>query len=148
MRALKPAMSILLGVSVAVGISAFTDAQWPQISPGVWHVSAKRTLANGKVEHWERTSKHCEDPTILFKGYWGKANLDKAGCQFESKEMSSGTYRISSECLLANGGKSVGVANVVLDGNKRFHLTAQVTEKRSQSSATEDGELVSGCSEK
>jgi hypothetical protein len=48
--------------------------------------------------------------------------------------------------MLKNGKKSIGVATISVDSDKRFQLTVRVTENHSQYSATEDGELVSGCS--
>jgi hypothetical protein len=147
---MKFTLKLSHGISVLVLVFVSTSAalpaeEWPRVSPGVWHVQAKRTASNGKVEQWEQTFSQCYDPTLIFQGYWGTADVGKAGCRFASKKTAPDTYQISSECTLADGGKSTGLLTAIIVGDDRFRLTAEVTENRSHSSASEQGELVSKC---
>ncbi len=128
----------------ATGATAAAQ-DWPPIIRGVWHVRAVRTSSNGKVERWERTVRRCEDPTILFQGYWGTGRLDRAGCQFDAAKTSSNTYRISSECMLIGGTKSLGIGVAMLNDDRRFHWTVRVTEGRIHNSAIEEGKWLSRC---
>lgn len=144
-RAAYRGLLMLVGLIVISPIPGQLSDEWPPITRGLWHIRAKRTLANGKEQRWERTFKRCEDPTVLFKGYWGKAPLDKAGCRFEAKKTASNVYQVSSECMLLGGGKSIGLTTVTVAGEKQFQLAVRVTENQRDSSAFEEGELVAGC---
>src|SRR5262249_18420882 len=58
--------------------------EWPQVKAGVWEIAGSWTPRQGKAKKWKESTSQCEDPTALFKGYWGNGIVERAGCRFES----------------------------------------------------------------
>lgn len=135
---------VALAASSVITIPALST-DWPDIRPGIWHIRAQRRLPSGKAERWERTSRQCEDPTLLFRGYWGASVLDKAGCQFDAKQIGSSKYQITSECILMHGHRSKALATVTIESDRHFSMFIEVTENNKRLTASEYGELTGKC---
>ena len=144
-KLLQLLVSILLMECISADAGS-SNEEWPQIDAGIWHVRASRILSGGKPEGWERDVRRCEDPTLIFRGYWGSKSVGDRGCQFRSAKISTTDYLIDSTCILLDGAKSVGHAKVTTDGTKHFVLHAKVYEGPDQTTVHQDGMLVASCS--
>jgi hypothetical protein len=136
---------VVVVVGVACSVTSGVDAQWPPIKPGVWELSASRTLTDRKTQSWKRQSRSCDDPTLLFKGYWGLGILEKAGCQYRSVKVSEGQFKITSECMIRGAGRATSEATVVLKEDREFQMTVHVNEGQQVYKITENGVRVADC---
>ena len=118
---------------------------WPSVERGVWDLSATRTLAGGKTLQWRENARHCNDPTELFRGYWGPGVLDRAGCRYRSLEIRPGTFKVTSECMVRKAGLATSEATVVVTDSKTFTMKISVTEGKRRYGGTQEGRRTSSC---
>jgi len=128
-----------------LGVSTADDTAFPRVKGGIWELSAERTLPGGNVQTWIRKARHCQNPSLLFQGYWGLAGVEKGGCRFKPMKMSESRYRIDSECMLRGAGKAVAESKITLTGDSAFEMEVDVFERGRHFRATESGRLIADC---
>jgi hypothetical protein len=148
--ALVAALTTLLGGYVPVWATnpgATLRGEWPMIQPGVWELESSRTLPDGKIQTWKDTSRECQDPTGLFRGYWGLGIVERAGCRYEAKKDSPTRFTITSECMIRGVGRVKSEVVASIEDQSSFELQVTVAEGRRQYRGQQRGRRIGICGE-
>src|SRR3954468_20613885 len=110
-------VALIIGAvsSPVMGDSGPVRGQWPNVRRGRWSLHATRDAQGGKKRSWNDSASACADPTELFRGYWGLAPLDEAGCRYDAVKISDKEFKISSECMVRRGCKARSEAKVTIN---------------------------------
>jgi hypothetical protein len=118
---------------------------WPPLDPGVWKVTSRRTLPNGKVQNWEETLSRCVDTSELFMGYWGLGIVEEAGCRYQSVKIGQDQYSVTSECMIRRSGNVKSEATIKVKSPKEFEANVTVPEGKRLYRGNAVGTRISDC---
>jgi hypothetical protein len=122
--------------------------QWPKIRAGVWELLSTRTLPNGHVQKWKDTARECEDPSQLFRDYWGLGIVERSGCRYEAMQVSPTEFKITSQCMARRAGTVASDVRVSIRDEDTFELSAKVLEGRRQYRGGQIGRRVADCGDR
>jgi hypothetical protein len=135
----------LLAISLCAS-TATAELGFPAVRAGVWELHAERVLPNGKSQTWTRKAEYCRNPKLIFQGYWGLGSVGRAGCRFESSELTGNQYRVTSECMI-RGVRAESDARITVTDDTAFELEVDVREGRQHYRAIERGQRIGDCYE-
>ncbi len=121
--------------------------EWPAVKQGVWSIEGTLKHKKGKAKKWKSTMKRCDDPAILFQGYWGRGRADKDSCLFQSTKVSSSKFEIVGECLVDQYDVVKSESTVTTKGQDSFEMQVHFSAGKIDAKATEKGHWVSACTE-
>jgi hypothetical protein len=121
--------------------------EWPAVKQGVWSIEGSLKAKKGKAKKWKATIKHCDDPSALFQGYWGRGKADKDSCLFQSTKVSNSKYEIVGECLVEQYDVVKSESTVTTRGQDAFEMQVHFSAGKVDAKATEKGHWVSGCTD-
>jgi hypothetical protein len=148
MISLSTRASALFLLAISLCASAATaELGFPAVRAGVWELHAERVLPNGKSQRWTRKAEYCRDPKLIFQGYWGLGSVERAGCRFESTELTGNQYRVTSECMIRGVGRVESDARITVTDDTAFELEVDVREGPQHYRATERGQRIGDCYE-
>jgi hypothetical protein len=135
-----------LGVTFLMLLTAAStsDPSFPKVSRGIWHLSATRTLPDGTKQTWTLTARRCQEPSLLFKGYWGLGVVDRAGCRHTPTKLSEGRFKVATECMIRNVGVATSESTISVKGDE-FEMEVEVHEGDREYRATQVGKRVGPC---
>jgi Protein of unknown function (DUF3617) len=119
---------------------------WPAVKQGVWVIEGTMTQ-KGKKKKWKSTTRHCDDPSTLFQGYWGRGKADKNDCLFQSTKVSGSKYEIVGECLVEQNDVVKSESVVIMKGQESFEMDVKFQQGKTGAKAKETGHWVSACRE-
>jgi hypothetical protein len=104
---------------------------WPSVKTGIWEESGTRVFPGGKTITASGVKvQSCGAPEGIFMSWAGSdhAELEKAGCSYESRRTAEKTWKIVTECELRKVGTSRGVSTVTLRSDSEFETDREFRE--------------------
>ena len=120
--------------------------EWPAVKQGVWAIEGT-VMSKRKKRKWKATIRRCDDPAVLFQGYWGRGKADKDSCLFQSTKVSSSKFEIIGECLVEQYDVVKSESTVTTKGQDHFEMEVSFHQGKVDAKAKEVGQWVSACTE-
>ena len=135
---------IMVGAAEISPVISTPIDQWKPILPGIWEVhSAQGSVASMSLKS---TVAACPFPALIFLRTQSDVKLGKAGCRFETRQLSEDVYHIVGRCAV--------LSSKIQTETTTLHVTARGAQFVSSTSwadsggiktVRQDGRFVSPC---